>query len=311
MSAWWLPVAALLVDAVAGDPRWLPHPVVLMGRAIRRLESCLRGVAWLGLKAGGVALAVTLVAGSWAAAWGLIRGAALLHPWLGVAAEVWLFSTALAARSLAEHGLAVWRPLMAGELTEARLKLSWIVGRDTERLDPPEIARGAVETVSESTCDGVIAPLFWGLIGGAPLAMAYKAANTLDSMVGHKDVRYLQFGWASARLDDLLNLVPARLSALLLAAAALSPRALVTALKDAHRHPSPNSGWPEAAVAGALGVRLGGTNFYDGIPEERPHMGRPLRPLAPADIPRSIRLMYTATLLGVTAGAILLWRVGA
>lgn len=310
MLPWWLPLAAFAVDAAVGDPRWLTHPVVLMGRAIRRLEAGLRRLTWLPLRGSGALLAVSLVAGSWLLTWGLVKAAAYLHPWLGAAAEVWLFSTTLAARSLAEHALAVWRPLSAGDLAEARLKLSWIVGRDTDQLPPPEIARGAVETVAESTCDGVIAPLFWGLIGGAPLAMAYKAANTLDSMVGHTDERYLHFGWASARLDDLLNLIPARLSALLLAIAAGSPRALATALRDAHRHPSPNSGWPEAAVAGALGVRLGGTNYYDGLPEERAQMGEPLRPLAPADIRTATRLMYIASLLAVAAGTLIRWRVG-
>lgn len=308
MIAWWLVPAAFAVDAALGDPRWLTHPVVLMGRATQQLERWLRA-GRLPLRAAGAVLALTLVTGSGLITWGLIRGAALLHPWLGVAVEIWLFSTTVAARSLAEHAFAVWRPLKGGDLAEARLKLSWIVGRDTERLAQPEITRGAVETVAESTCDGVIAPLLWGLIGGAPLAMAYKAANTLDSMVGHKDERYRDFGWASARLDDLLNLIPARLSALLLALAAGSSRAIATVLRDAHRHPSPNSGWPEAAVAGALGVQLGGINHYDGIPEERALMGEPLRQLVPQDIPRAVWLMYRATAVAVGAAALLLWRM--
>jgi adenosylcobinamide-phosphate synthase len=309
MNSFWLPLAAVAVDALTGDPRWLLHPVVLMGRAVRRLEALLRQ-SRMPLRAGGVVLAVTLVGGSFGLTWGLIRVLGLIHPWLALAAQVWLFSTCLAARSLAEHAIAVYRPLVAGDVREARRKLSWIVGRDTERLDVPEITRGAVETVAESTCDGVIAPLFWGIIGGAPLAMAYKAANTLDSMVGHEDERYLHFGWASARLDDVLNLIPARLSALLLAVVACSWRALATAVRDARKHPSPNSGWPEAAVAGALGARLGGTNYYDGEPEQRAFMGAPLRPLAAGDILKATRWMYLATVLAVACGTLIKWRLG-
>lgn len=305
---WWIVLAAIAVDAAVGDPRWLPHPVVLMGRVATRLEAWLRR-SRLPLKAAGVVLALALSAGSWAAARWLIRLASLAHPWLGVALEVWLFSTTLAARSLAEHALAVWRPLRAGDLEEARRCLGWIVGRDTETLDEVEISRAAVESVAESTCDGVIAPLFWGLIGGAPLAMAYRAANTLDSMVGHRDERYLEFGWASARLDDLLNLIPARLSALLLAAAALSRRSLSTALRDARLHPSPNSGWPEAAMAGALGVRLGGLNHYGGVAEERARLGDPLRPLEPRDIVRSVRIMCLSTAAAAGLGTLALWGV--
>lgn len=305
---WWLPLLAFLVDAAVGDPVWLTHPVVIMGRAIRRMEAGLRG-ARLPLRLAGLLLAASLPAAAWLATWGAVRLAGLIHPWLGVGLEVWLFSAALAARSLAAHGLAVWRPLRAGNLAEARRRLSQIVGRDTQGLDAPETARGAVETVAESTCDGVIAPLFWGLIGGAPLAMAYKAVNTLDSMVGHKDERYRDFGWASARLDDLANLVPARLSALLIALAGLSLRALRTAIRDARRHPSPNSGWPEAAMAGGLGVRLGGINYYDGEPEMRPYMGDPGRPPEAADIVRAVRWMYLAGAMGTGLGALWLWLV--
>jgi len=306
VTPWYLPLAALAVDAAVGDPRWLTHPVVLMGRVIRWGEQRLRGMR-LPLKLAGVALALLLPLASWAFTWGLTRLAAALHPCLGVALEVWLFSTCLAARSLADHALAVYRPLIAGDLTEARRRVGYIVGRDTAELDDREVARAAVETVAESTCDGVIAPLCWGLIGGAPLAMAYKAVNTLDSMVGHRDERYWEFGWASARLDDLANLVPARLSALLLALAGLSRRAGRTARRDARKHPSPNSGWPEAAMAGLLGVQLGGLNYYDGEPEWRAHMGEPLRPVEPADIQRSVRWMGLATLLGTGIGTLLLW----
>lgn len=305
---WWMPAAAFLCDGIVGDPRWLTHPVVLMGRSITWLEGRLRATR-LPLRAAGVLLTMLLVGGSWLAAWALVALAGRVHPWAGTALEIWLFSTTLAARSLAEHALAVWRPLGHGDLAEARRRLSWIVGRDTAHLDEPEIVRGAVETVAESTCDGVIAPLFWGVIGGAPLVMAYKAANTLDSMVGHKNDRYMQFGWASARLDDVLNLIPARLTAGLLALASCSGAAVRTALRGARKHPSPNSGWPEAAVAGALGVQLGGVNYYDGVPEERAHMGVPTRPLERRDILTAVRWMYIATALAVAIGTYLRWRL--
>lgn len=306
---YWLPLMAFLVDGLVGDPAWLTHPVIWMGRATRLLERWLRQ-SRLPLRLAGAVLAVALPAAAWLATWGLIALATRLHPGLGLGLSVWLFSTTLASRSLAEHALAVWRPLVAGDPAEARVRLSYIVGRDTAELPEPEIVRGAVETVAESTCDGVIAPLFWGLIGGAPLAMAYKAVNTLDSMVGHKDERYHDFGWASARLDDLANLLPARLSALLIALVGLSPRAFRTALRDARRHPSPNSGWPEAAMAGLLGVQLGGLNYYDGEPEMRAQMGDSVRPLAAADIPRSVRWMYLACAAGTGLGAFALWLAG-
>lgn len=301
-----IPLIAFALDAAVGDPAWLTHPVVIMGRVIRRAEEGLRR-SRLPLKLAGVILAVALPAAAWLVTWLLVRLAGALHPWLGTGLEVWLFSTTLAARSLAEHALAVWRPLRAGDLGEARRRLSFIVGRDTAGLDESQIARGAVETVAESTCDGVIAPLFWGLLGGAPLAMAYKAVNTLDSMVGHKDERYIQFGWASARLDDLANLLPARLSALLLAAVALSPRALRTALQEAGRHPSPNSGWPEAAMAGLLGVRLGGLNHYDGEPEMRAYLGAAFPPPQAGEIARAVGWMYLASAAGAGLGTLALW----
>lgn len=304
----WLPLLAAGVDAVVGDPLWLTHPVVWMGRAISFLEVWLRR-SRLPLWLAGVLLAAILPLTAYGLTAGLKQLAAGVHPWLGVALEVWLFSTCLATRSLADHALAVLRPLVAGDLVEARRRVGYIVGRDTEALDEGEVARAAVETVAESTCDGVIAPLFWGLVGGAPLAMAYKAVNTLDSMVGHKDERYQEFGWASARLDDLANLVPARLSALLLSLGAGSLRGLRIALRDAHRHPSPNSGWPEAAMAGSLGVQLGGLNYYDGEPDLRPQMGDPTRPLAAADIRQAVRRMQLATILGVALGALVLYLV--
>jgi adenosylcobinamide-phosphate synthase len=213
----------------------------------------------------------------------------------------------MAANGLAQAARNVARPLASGDLDQARLALGMIVGRDTATLPPEEIIRGVVETVAENTVDGVLSPLIYAFVGGAPLAMAYKAINTLDSMVGHLDDRYRYFGWASARLDDLANLIPARCSALLLTLAAClrrhdGLRAVKTAWLDARQHPSPNGGWPEASVAGALGVRLGGINFYDGEPEVRAYMGDPLRPLHIGDIEQTVGLMTTATILAAVIG---------
>lgn len=307
---------ALLIDWLIGDPDWLVHPVVIMGRCISRLENRLRrGAASAGrLRWRGTLLAVMLVGASWLSTRLLIQLAQVIHPWLGVLLSVWLLSTTLAARGLDKAARQVELPLTSGDLPGARQALSMIVGRDTEKLPPPEIVRGVVETVAENTVDGVISPLFYAFIGGAPLAMAYKAVNTLDSMVGHLDQRYRHFGWFSARLDDWANLLPARIAGVLLSLATTltghdGRRSWRTIRRDAHKHPSPNGGWPEAAVAGALGVRLGGLNYYDGEPDQRAYLGDPHRTLELMDIGRTVRLMwlttYGATMIGVAITLIL------
>jgi adenosylcobinamide-phosphate synthase len=186
-----------------------------------------------------------------------------------------------------------------------------IVGRDTAKLSESEVARATVETVAESSADGVIAPLFYLAIGGAPLALAYKAVNTLDSMIGHQDERYMDFGWASARLDDLINWIPARVAAVLLIIGAAMTTGQLEQVRngwrvfrrDGSKHPSPNSGRPEAAMAGILGVRLGGTNFYDGIAQERPILGHAGRDTRPGDIRSAVKVMVAASMLGVAIAA--------
>lgn len=293
-----LVVVALLLDLALGDPPWLPHPVVGMGRVIARLERAWNhGPAATRRRRGGF-LVLIVVGGTWGLAWGLLAAVAWFSPWLALAAELGLLATTLAARGLAEAGRAVAAPLARGELDPARRALARIVGRDTEALDEGELARGAVETVAENTVDGITAPLFWALLGGAPLALAYKAANTLDSMVGYKSPRYLDFGRASARFDDAVNWLPARLTALALWLSAWSipgsrrSGALAATRREAPRHPSPNAGWPEAMVANLLGVRLGGLNHYAGRPSHRATLGTPFEPLAVHHIDRAIRLMH-------------------
>ncbi|WFE71582.1 adenosylcobinamide-phosphate synthase CbiB [Halomonas sp. M1] len=299
---------AIVIDLIVGDPRTLPHPVVLMGRAISNYERLWnRGTAQQ-RRLSGAFLTVSMVGGVWFSSWLLLVLLARLHPGLALLAELWLLSTTLAIKGLGDAARAVVEPLSKGDLPAARQALGMIVGRDTQALDEAEITRGTVETVAENTVDGITAPLFFALIGGAPLALAYKAVNTLDSMVGYKNQRYGDFGFASAKLDDVANWIPARLTALCLWVAGLllsisgvlSLRwkgALQGTCRDAPRHPSPNAGWPEAMVARLLGVRLGGTNFYQGVASHRATLGDPLEPLRLAHITATVRLMHGAWML--------------
>jgi len=257
-----------------------------------------------------VLLAVALPAGAYAAGALLIWFGSALGPLWGSAVTVLLAWTTLAARDLIDHVVSVQRALQSVSLMEARSAVAKIVGRDTEEMGESDIVRATVETIAESTADGIMAPLFYLAIGGAPLALAYKAISTLDSMIGHLDDRYRWFGWASARLDDVANFLPARITACLLVLSVgiasrswpATQRAWKVLLRDGRRHPSPNSGCPEAAMAGALGVQLGGTNCYDGLPIERPCLGDPDQFLTRAHIGRALTLMLWTSLLGVLLG---------
>lgn len=296
-------LAAFALDLALGDPRWLPHPVRLIGLVARGLEAAFAGVLGRN-RFSGALFTLAIVGGAAAGTWALIRAAAGVDPRLGVAASTYLLFTSFAARDLDRHATRVGRALDQGDLPLARERLSMIVGRDTAALEEREIVRGTVESVAESTLDGVVAPLFFAFLGGAPAAMAFKAASTLDSLVGHKTERYLRFGWASARLDDVLNWIPARIAQGLypLASLLVGLRAAPTwrvAWNDGQKSPSPNAGISEAALAGALGVRLGGINTYDGVPEERPHLGDALRDLERADIHRSVAWMYASSVLAL------------
>lgn len=289
---------AALLDIVLGDPRFIPHPVVYMGKAISQGEVFIRRhfTAARALQWAGAGLTMIIVLGSFSFFWVILWLAYKSNMILGTVLGVFLMSQALAMNSLYKHARAVAEPLSQGDLNAARQALSLIVGRDTDKLDASEIIRGTVETVAENTVDGIIAPLFYGLIGGPALALAYKSVNTLDSMIGYKDERYINLGWAAARLDDLANYIPARISALLfLSLAPFTSGGLTgvweTLRRDAGQHPSPNSGLPEAAVAGALGVQLGGLNYYRGIPSFRALIGEKKRSLVLQDIRRSIVLM--------------------
>lgn len=302
----WMVLAALIVDWVIGDPPWPKHPVILIGQLIRWLEARLHpsGAELSAARSPrrerfrGILLTVATVLLSSGLLYALLAVLYMIHPWAGRVANIWFISTTIAFKGLKDAAMQVYRPLAEGNLAEARRWVGYIVGRDTAELDEPEITRAAVETVAENTVDAAVSPLFFALLGGAPLAFVYRAANTLDSMVGYRNERYRDFGWASARLDDLLNLLPARITALLLAlAAGLTPglsgrRALRSVRSFAALHPSPNSGYPESAVAGALGVQLGGRNVYDGVISQRAAMGWPLQPLERSHIRMTVRLLY-------------------
>lgn len=294
---------AMLLDLLLGDPRWLPHPVQGIGWLAQRAEAPLRRLI-ANQKLGGVVAVVWVVGSTVLIGFGLLKAASFLHPLAGDSVAILLLYTCLATRSLHDHALAVYRPLVAGDLAEARQRVSWLVGRDTDQLDEGEVTRAAVESVAENTVDGCTAPLLFACVGGPLGALAYKAISTLDSTFGYKNERYLQFGWGSARLDDLANLIPARLTALLTVAAAFVLRlragnAWRIFWRDRHNHPSPNGGQIESSVAGALGVQLGGVNSYFGQPSSRPFMGDPLQLLAGRHILQAVQLMWLV--YGMTA----------
>ncbi len=291
---------AILLDQVLGDPRWLPHPVRIIGAACTGLEKITRAV--LPPLLAGICTVTLVLALTGATTWAVIAGATLIHPWLGNAAAILLLYTTIAARDLVSHSRQVYASLATGDLVEARKRVGMIVGRDTANLDEAGVARAAVESVAESMVDGVTAPLFFAVLGGPVAAMLYKAINTMDSMFGYKNAQYLKFGWAAARLDDLANFIPARITSLMIPAAAfllrLAPKGSLFILRrDRLKHASPNSGHTEAAVAGALGVQLGGSNNYFGKIVKKPTIGDATRPVEPQDILRANRLMLLSSTL--------------
>ncbi|WP_229054474.1 cobalamin biosynthesis protein [Aeromicrobium sp. Leaf350] len=281
-------VLGVAADRLLGDPaRW--HPVAGFGRAAGALEGRLyaddrrRGVAFTSAAVGAVAVAGAVAERRTA-------GRPVQHA-LTIAVATW---AVVGGRSLGREASAVGEHVLAGDLPAARLRVRSLVGRDPSELDADQLARAVVESVAENTSDAVVAPLWWGAVAGVPGLVGYRAVNTLDAMVGHRSARYLRFGWASARLDDLANLVPARLAALLAAACAPvvdgRPREALRAWRDdAPGHPSPNAGAVEASFAGALGVQLGGVNHYEGVVDDRVRMGSGPPPAA-RDIPRSVTL---------------------
>ncbi len=296
-------IVGYLLDLALGDPPHWPHPVRWMGNAINGLQRLIRRYCRSErlLYIGGGVLWLAVVGGAWLASDLLLR-LLVFTPWLHWLAEAWLTYTLLATRCLRDAAMAVYHALGEETLEESRRQLSYIVGRDTQHLARPQIMRAVVETVAENSVDGVIAPLFWLFIGGVPLAMAYKAVNTLDSMVGYRTPKYRAIGYVPAKLDDLANWLPARLGwvALSLSAGLLrldGRGAWRIGWRDRYQHKSPNCAWSEATVAGALGIRLGGPNRYFNEMVEKPWIGVETRDIALEDITAAIRLMYLASAL--------------
>lgn len=284
-------LAILIVEAVLGYPRRWPHPVMAAGAVIAGAERAWNRGGPVRRRVAGCALLMLLVAGAAAigAAIERVAGAG----W-GMVAVILIGTTGLAQRSLDDHVTAVLRPLQHGDLPAARRAVAMIVGRDVDPLDAAGIATAAIESLAESFADGVVTPACWFLVAGLPGLFAAKAINTADSMIGHRTARLAAFGWAAARADDVLNLVPARVSGVLLCLAGRG--GWRTMLRDAPRHASPNGGWPEAAMAGALGRRLGGAVAYDGEPAARAVLGAGPLPGA-ADLARALRFYRIACLL--------------
>ncbi len=312
-------IVGYVLDIFLGDPRWMPHPVRLLGRIIVYLEKVLRRVfpaSPNGERLAGVVLAAGMIGLAYFSVALLLSWAARVHPWLYHGLSVWFVYTVLATRSLDGETRVVYRELVKGNLHKARKLVANVVGRDTANLDESGVSRAAVETIAENTVDAVVSPVFYLALGGPALAMAYKAVSTLDSMVGYKNERYLYFGWASARLDDMANFVPARLAGWLLVplAAAVSRfdclQSWKQVAKDRRKHESPNSAYGEAAFAGALRVRLGGPCYYQGRLVEHPVIGAGLDEVRPEHILRAILLMYVTSLLTLSLGLGLVWLKG-
>lgn len=309
-------VLAATLDYLVGDPGALPHPVQFMGWIISRYTqfTIRKFPSKLVRRIAGIGLTIALIFGSAIAGWLLVRVATWLHPIGGILTQTILLASCFATRSLRAAAEDVLQPLSVGNLPEARTNLSRYVGRDTENLDEPEVLRAVLETIAENTTDGVTAPLFYALvgvffpgIGSVPFALAYKAASTLDSMVGYTTEPYLDLGWSSAKLEDFLTWFPCRLTVFSIALRGKFLQVWKLCLRDAKADPSPNSGWSECAFAAALDVQLGGTNFYGGVLKYKPLLGEPKELITPAKIHQGLQLMRFCFLLWLGLALVILF----
>lgn len=292
-------IFAYILDLIFGDPRWFPHPVKGIGWVINRLEPRLRKI-FSNERLAGVIFAIAIISVSWYLGFISIKAVSSINKYLGALLSIFIIYSSLAAKDLDVESMEIYYPLKKNDIALARKKLSLIVGRDTGKLEYKEVIRATVETIAENTVDGIISPLFYALLGGAPLALAYKAVNTLDSMVGYKNDRYKDFGWASAKIDTLANFIPARLSVFFLSFASLltgkgALNSWRMAIRDGRKNPSLNSGIPEAALAGALGIQLGGLNYYNSRPALKPFIGDGINALEAGHIRDSIKISYIAS----------------
>lgn len=301
LSTWYVIPAAYILDLTIGDPFRLPHPVRWMGTAIATLEPRFRRIS-SNLVFSGALFAATLIMSTWLLTFMATEALGRIHPLLKTILEVILIFFCLSARSLEEAAMEIHGRLVQKKVDQARKEVALVVGRDVDQYDGDAIARATVETVAENLVDGVIAPLFFAALGGAPLAMAYKMINTLDSMVGYKDERYIWFGKASARIDDAFNYLPARLSVPVISLAGhvlagTGIRSLKTAIAEGAHHSSPNAGYAEAAFAGALAVRLNGPNYYRGKLVIKPYIGVRFGKTLPLHIEKACDLMLLSSFL--------------
>ena len=300
-------VFAALLDYLIGDPWGWPHPVRVMGWVISRLSKLALQYCQspLSQRLAGIFLGIIVIIGSGLVGWIIVQAAKSVHPLLGIAVESILLASCFAFKSLRNAAIEVLQPLSNGELESARQVLSNYVGRDTANLSPAEILRAVLETVTENATDGVMAPLFYTIIGAfipvigaAPLALAYKASSTLDSMVGYKEAPYTYLGWFSARWEDGLTWLPCRLTVITLSLLSLKPvKVWQICRRDAIKDPSPNSGWSECAYAAILGVQMGGINWYRGVAKEKPLLGDAIHPITPDSIDQALQLTRYAFLL--------------
>lgn len=305
--------AGFILDFLFGDPHWLPHPICLIGNLIGFLEKRLRSIFAFSntalLLSGGLMVIIVLLL-TYSVPYIILYEAEKVSIWLAFVLETIMFYQIFATKSLRDESMKVYEALKNNDLADARLKLSWIVGRDTQNLTAEEVTKGAVETVAENTSDGVIAPMFFMFIGGAPLAFLYKGINTMDSMVGYKNDKYLFFGRCAAKLDDLVNFIPARISGIVMILAAYflnldSKRAWKTFLRDRYNHLSPNSAMTESVAAGALNIQLGGGHFYFGKWVPKDTIGDNLRAVVPEDIVSVNNLLYMSAVISLLIFALI------
>lgn len=301
-------VASYITDLVFGDPQWFPHPVRLIGKLISYFERIRNGNNGKTVQRFYGALTVIgIVAVSGICAYAIIELATKFHPFAGRLAWIFVAYTTLATRDLVMHAYAVWKMLSIEDIGAARKKLSLMVGRDTQELSREEIVRATVETVAESTTDGIVTPLFYLFLGGPVLAVMFKAISTLDSMIGHKSEKYLYFGWCAAKLDTIANFIPARITGLLIPIAALFcgkdfAGSLRIMFRDGRKQDSLNSAVSEAAMAGALGIQLGGACNYSGRIVKHPYLGQQRRPVSISLIKEAVLISIASSLLMLVAG---------
>ncbi len=307
-------IEAYVLDIIIGDPHRFPHPVVIIGKAVKYLEDKIRLLYPVDEKKGGIILWFAVVIPVYFITCGAVKGCLLINPLFGAIITVLLASLTLATRSLYDESKIVLNALNRGNIEDARKNLSMIVGRDTDRLDEKEICRAVIETVSENLSDGIIAPMFYLALGGVPLAMAYKAINTLDSMVGYKNERYADIGWFSAKMDDIWNWIPARLTGFIIILAAFILRlnwrdSWRIMRRDGRNYSSPNSGMPEAASAGALNIQLGGKIQYFRKIFYKPTIGDRIKEINKDDVKKAWIIMFASSFLMAAVCVLSLWLI--